>query len=82
MTTLEIKVNLPERLAREAKDAGLLTPASLSKLLKEAMRHRAAQALLTGAHRATKAGSKPMTLETIQTEINAVRRARKTNKRA
>ncbi len=73
MTTLEIKVNLPDRLAREAKDAGLLTPASFSKLLKEAMRRRAAQALLSGACRAAKAGSKPMRLETIQTEVYAVR---------
>ncbi len=81
MTTLELKVNLPDRLAREAQDAGLLTPASLSKLLKEAMRRRAAQALLSGARRAANAASKPMTLETIQTEVNAVRRARKTSKR-
>jgi hypothetical protein len=74
MTTLEVKLNLPDCLAREAQDAGLLTSASLSKLLKEAMRRRASQALLVGAARASKTGSKPMTMEAIQAVVNAVRR--------
>lgn len=82
MTTLEVKLNLPDRLAREAQDAGLLTSASLSKLLKEAMRRRAAQALFAGAARASRTGSKPMTMEAIQAVVNAVRRDRKTSKRA
>lgn len=82
MTTLQVKLNLPDRLAREAQDAGLLTPASLSKLLKEAMRRRAAQALLAGAARASRMGSKPLAMEAIQTEVNAIRRARKAGKRA
>jgi post-segregation antitoxin (ccd killing protein) len=82
MTTLEVKLNLPDQLAREAQAAGLLTSASISKLLKNAMRRRAAQALLAGARRAAKRGSKPMTLEAIQAEVNAVRRSRKADKRA
>ena len=40
MTTLELKLNLPDRLAREAQAAGLLTSEALSKLLKDAMRRR------------------------------------------
>ena len=51
MTTLELKLNLPDRLAREAQAAGLLTPEALSDLLKDAMRRRAAQVLLAGAAR-------------------------------
>ncbi len=82
MTTLQVKFELPERLAREAKAAGLLTPEALSRLLKEAMRRRAGQALLAGAERAAKADSEPITLEEIQAEVNAVRHARKTGKRA
>lgn len=82
MTTLEVKLNLPDRLARQAQAAGLLTPESLSQLLKEAMQRRAAQALLAGAVQAAKAGSKPMTMEEVQREVNAVRRARKPGKRA
>ena len=46
------------------------------------MRKQAAQALLDGAARATKTGAKPMSMDEIQTEVNAVRRARKTGKRA
>lgn len=77
MTTLELKLNLPDRLAREAQAAGLLTPEALAQLLKDAMRRRAGQALLAGAARATAAGSKPMSMKEIQAEVNAVRRTRK-----
>jgi len=79
MTTLELKLNLPDRLAREAQAAGLLTPEALSDLLKDAMRRRAAQALLAGAERASKAGSKPLAMDEIQSEVNAVRRTRRSN---
>lgn len=81
MTTLELKLNLPDRLAREARAAGLLTPEALSGLLEDAMRRRAAQALLAGAARASKSGSKSMPIDEIQAEVNAVRRARKNSAR-
>jgi hypothetical protein len=45
-------------------------------------RRRAAQAILDGVRRAAKAGSKPMSMDEIQAEVNAVRRARKASKRA
>ncbi len=77
MTNLELKLNLPDRLAREAQAAGLLTPAALAQLLKDAMRRRAGQSLLAGAARATQSGSKPMSMKAIQAEVNSVRRARK-----
>ncbi len=77
MTTLEVKLDLPDRLAREARAAGLLTSEALSDLLKDAMRRRAAQALLAGAARASEAGSKPLSMEEIQSEVKAVRRARR-----
>ena len=77
MTTLELKLNLPDRLAREAQAAGLLTPEALSDLLKDAMRRRAAQVLLAGAAHATTAGSKPLPMAEIQAEVKAVRQARK-----
>ena len=77
MMTLELKLNLPDRLAREVQAAGLLTPEALSDLLKDAMRRRAAQALLAGAARASEAGSKPLSMDEIQSEVNAVRQARR-----
>jgi hypothetical protein len=77
MTTLEVKLDLPDRLAREAQAAGLLTPRALRELLKDAMQRRAARALLAGAARAAKTGSKRLSMKEIQAEVNAVRRERR-----
>lgn len=77
MTSLELKLNLPDRLVREAQAAGLLTPDAMVQLLKDAMRRRAGQALLDGAARATGAGSTPLSMKEIQAEVSAVRRTRK-----
>ncbi|HNA30341.1 MAG TPA: hypothetical protein PLQ64_05280 [Thiobacillaceae bacterium] len=77
MTTLEVKLDLPDRLAREAQAAGLLTPKALAQLLKDAMRRQAAQTLLAGAKRATEAGGKPLSMAEIQAEVKAVRAERK-----
>lgn len=75
MTTLELKLNLPDRLAREAQAAGMLTPEALSDMLKDAMRRRAAQTLLAGAKRASGVGGAPLSMDEIQEEVNAVRHA-------
>lgn len=80
MTTWEVKLDLPDRLAREAQAAGLLTSKALIRLLREAMRKQAAQALLSGAARATTSGSKPLSMVQIQQEVNAVRQTRKSSK--
>jgi negative regulator of replication initiation len=80
MTTLELKLELPERLAREAESAGLLTPQALVRLLKDEMQRRAAQQLLAGARRASESGSKPLSMKAIQAEVSAVRQARRTVK--
>jgi len=78
MTTLEVKLDLPDRLAREALAAGLLTPKALRQMVKDAMQRRAAQTLL--AEKATKAGSKPLSMKEIQAEVNTVRTARRAAK--
>jgi hypothetical protein len=77
MTTLEVKLNLSDRLAREAQAAGLLTPKALREMLKDAMQRRAAQALLAGAARGSSAGAKPLSMKETQAEVNAVRRERR-----
>lgn len=77
MTTLEVKLDLPDRLAREAQAAGLLTPRALRELLKDAIRRRAAHTLLAGAARAARAGSRPQSMKEIQAEVNEVRRERR-----
>ena len=81
MAILELTLKLPDRIAREAQAAGLLKPQALAQILKDAMLRHAAQTLLDGAGRSSKAGSKPMSMAEIQGEVNAVRRTRKTAKR-
>ena len=74
----ELKVTLPDRLAREAREAGLLSAKAIKRLLREAMRRRAAaREFLAVADRVVAAGVPPMSEEEIQAEIDAVRRARR-----
>ena len=82
MTLLELKLKLPDRLAREAMAAGLLTPKALLELLKDAMQRRGVKALLAGAARATASGSRPLSMKRIQAEVNAVRRERRVKTRS
>lgn len=73
MTTLEVKLNLPDNLANEARQAGLLTPEELERLLREALRTRRVERLT--AVRETLAANRlpPMTSEEIQAEIDDYR---------
>jgi len=75
MTTLEVK--LSERLARDARKAGLLSAKVIEELLRDAIRKRAAQAFLAVAERVEAAGIPPMSEEEIQIEVNAVRKAKR-----
>lgn len=45
MTTLEIKVTLPDELAREAQAAGLLTDQAIERMIKTELKRRAGEAL-------------------------------------
>ena len=73
MATLEVKLNLPDSLANEARQAGLLTPEELERLLREALRARRVERLT--AVRETLAANPlpPMTPEEIQAEIDDYR---------
>lgn len=73
----EVTVTLPESLAEEARQAGLLKPGAIEKLLREAMRRRAVGELFEAMDRMDAAGGTPMTEDEIQTEIDAVRAARR-----
>lgn len=77
MTTMQVKLDLPVRLAREAQAAGLLTPAGMKQLLQDAMRRRAGEALMTAAQRAKQAGGQPPSMTELVAEVKAVRAARK-----
>lgn len=75
MTTLTI--DLPDRLAQQAQDAGLLTPEALAQLLEEAMRRQAGRQLLTVAQRIQAANIAPLSEADILAEVKAVRAARR-----
>lgn len=75
MTTLT--VDLPDNIAQEAKDAGLLTPEALAQLLKDAVRRQAGQRLLNAAKRIQAVGITPMSDEDIVAEVKAVRAERR-----
>ncbi|OGA08417.1 MAG: hypothetical protein A3D95_10350 [Betaproteobacteria bacterium RIFCSPHIGHO2_12_FULL_69_13] len=79
----ELKLTLPDRLAREAREAGLLEPRAIKTLLREAMRRRAAaREFLAVADRVAAAGVPPLSEQEIQAEIDAVRRAQRRRRRA
>ena len=77
MTTLE--VTLPDNLAREAGEIGLLTSAAIEAMLREALRQRRVNRLFTAMDAAAQADLAPMTMEEIQAEVNAVRAERRAN---
>ena len=71
----ELKVILPDSLAREARKAGLLTQKAIGDLLREAMRRRAARAFLSNAKAVAQAKIPPLSAEEIQAEVDAVRKS-------
>ncbi|MBI5908782.1 MAG: hypothetical protein HY848_02335 [Betaproteobacteria bacterium] len=77
MTTLEMRLTLSERLAKEARAAGLLNPKAIEKLLREAVRRQALWQFLSVSDRVAAAGITPMSLDDIKEEVNAVRKARR-----
>lgn len=82
MTTLELKLDLPTRFAREAQAAGLLTPESIKLLLQDALRRRAGDALISAANNASIAGGEAPSLDDLVDDVKAVRAARKATSKA
>jgi hypothetical protein len=76
MTTIQIE--LPDATAQAARDAGLLTPQALDRLLTDALRRKqAADSLLSIADRVAAAGIAPMSMEEINAEVKAARAERR-----
>jgi len=76
MTTIQIE--LPDATARAARNAGLLTPQALERLINDALRRKqAADSLLSIADRVAAAGIPPMSMEEINAEVKAARAERK-----
>ena len=76
MTTIQIE--LPDATAQAAREAGLLTPQALERLLIDALECRqAADALLSIADRVAAAGIEPMSMDEINAEVTAARAQRR-----
>lgn len=74
----KIQIELPDATAKAAREAGLLTPQALDRLLTDAIRRRqAADSLLEIAGRVAEAGVEPMPMEEIDAEVKAARAERK-----
>ncbi len=73
MTTLEVKLNLPDPLAVEAQAAGLLAPEQLERLLREALRAGRIEKLAAAREALAATPLPTMTPEEIQAEIDAYR---------
>jgi len=74
----KIQIDLPEATAQAAREAGLLTPEALDRLLTDALkRRRAADYLVSIADRVAAAGVPPMSMEDITAEVKAVRTERR-----
>lgn len=77
MTTLQLKLTLPQELAKQAKAAGLLKPEAITSMLREQLRRQAGEELRVMMDQLADANIPPMSMEEIQAEVDAVRRARK-----
>ena len=76
MTT--VRITLPDQLAQEAKQAGLLSEAALEKLLREQLQARRQDAFFTGLERMEQTPEPPaMSPEDVAEEIRAMREARR-----
>lgn len=77
-TTLKLKLNLPDELARRVLNAGLRTPQALTRLLHDALRRKqAADLLLSFAKRVAAAAVSPMSMEEVNEKVKAARAERK-----
>jgi hypothetical protein len=71
----ELKINLPDGLAREAEANGLLTAESIESLLREELNRRRINGLF--ADRLTNLDTPPLTEAEVEAEILAARQSRR-----
>lgn len=72
----KIEIELPEGTAKAAREAGLLRPKALDRLLTLALKRKAAaDSLLSVAERVERSSTPPMAMEEIDAEVKATRRS-------
>ena len=73
-----IQIELPEATAKAAREAGLLTPESLERMLSDALKRKeVANSLLSMTDRVAASGIEPMSMEEINAEVKAARAERR-----
>jgi hypothetical protein len=72
----ELKINLPDGLAREAEANGLLTPESIESLLREELKRRRVNGLFAATDRLANLDIPPLTEAEVEAEILTARRFR------
>ncbi len=77
MTTLELKLTLPDPLAQEAQAIGLLTPEALERLLREEIRRQRTERLFDAADHLAALPARPLSDDAVRAEIEAARTARR-----
>jgi len=77
MTTLELKLNLPDELAREAREAGLLTPEAIESMLRDRLRRQAGEELRTMLERLPREEISESQMQEIVEEVRSVRAERR-----
>lgn len=70
---MKVTLELPDSLAKEAQQAGLLTPEELERLVRQALRAKRIERLSTAREKLTAEPLPPMTFEEIQAEIDDYR---------
>lgn len=74
MTFVDLKLKLPDDLARSVKAAGLLDPRELERLFRDELRRAAGKRLLEASTRVRASGLPEMSEQEIVAEVKAVRR--------
>ena len=77
MTTLELKLNLPDELAQKAQAAGLLTPEAIESMLREQLKKQAGEKLRDMWARVPREELTPEIEQEIVEEVRAVRAERR-----
>lgn len=76
-TTVKIQLELPDPLAQEVARMGLLEPNAMQALLREAVRAKRIERLAEARRNIAAAGVSPLTMEEINSEIEADRAERR-----
>ena len=77
MTALTIELELPDQLAEDARNAGLLSSEAIERLLREQLRKHSVDELFEMADRLAAVDLPPMSEKEVQAEVDEVRAERR-----